>query len=339
MTQITRWLPTVAASFIFALAHGAEAPEGMAWIPGATFAMGTEAVKANADERPIHQVKVNGFWMDTTPVTNAQFQKFVEETGYVTVAEKAPTLEEIMAQLPPGTAPPPEEALIAASLVFVPPNHPVPLKNNLCGWWHWVPGANWKHPEGPGSSIEGRENHPVTHVSWYDAEAYAKWAGKRLPTEAEWECAARGGEEGHRYPWGDEEPNDDALQANIWLGEFPHKSLKANGSYGTCPVASYPANAYGIYDLAGNVWEWTADWYGKDYYHRLKAEGIADNPKGPETSYDPAQPYTPQKVQRGGSFLCHRSYCEGYRVTARSKTAPDTGMSHTGFRCVKDQES
>ncbi len=312
----------------------ADAPDNMTWVSSGEFTMGTSAVKANRDERPPHSVRVSGFWMDTTPVTNAQFKEFVEATGYVTMAETAPSLEEIMAQLPPGTPPPAKEMLVPASLVFVAPDHPVPVRNNLHRWWKWTPGASWRHPQGPQSSITGKEQHPVTHISWYDASAYAKWAGKRLPTEAEWEYAARGGLEGKIFPWGDAEPDDANLLVNIWLGEFPHKSLKPNGYYGTSPVRTYPANGYGIYDLVGNVWEWTSDWYSADTYLK-RAKDIAINPSGPEKSYDPKQPYTPLRVQRGGSFLCHRSYCDGYRVTARSKTPPDTSMSHTGFRCAR----
>lgn len=308
-------------------------PDGMIWVPGGEFIMGADNSESRDDEKPPHKVKVDGFWMDATPVTNAQFQKFVEATGYITIAEKKPTLEEIMSQVPPGTPPPSKELLVPASLVFSKPTNPVPL-TNLRYWWKWTPGANWRHPLGPDSSIEGKENHPVVHISWFDAIAYAKWAGKRLPTEAEWEFAARGGRENVLYVWGNEEFAEDNPQANIWQGEFPYKSTKTNGYVGTTEVKSYPPNSYGIYDLAGNVWEWCSDLYHSEYYHEEAQKGISINPQGPLTSYDPEEPFPTKRVQRGGSFLCHKSYCKGYRITARMKTCPDTGLNHTGFRCV-----
>lgn len=314
------------------------APEGMAWVPGGEFSMGSDFRLARPDERPIHRVRVDGFWIDETEVTNAEFREFVDATGYVTVAEKPPELEEIMAQLPPGTPPPKEEDLVAASLVFVPPNHRVPL-NNVGAWWRWVHGANWRHPAGPESSIAGKDDHPVVHVAYYDALAYAEWAGKRLPTEAEWEYAARGGLEGKPFTWGDEPLSEEQPQCNIWQGEFPVRNTMKDGYARTAPVGSFPANGYGLYDMAGNVWEWTTDWFRRDAYARrlkkLGADEAAVNPTGPADSFDPNQPYTPQRVTRGGSFLCNDVYCSSYRPSARMGCSPDTGLAHTGFRCVK----
>lgn len=299
--------------------------------------MGSDDPLARPIERPIHRVRVKGFWVDKTEVTNAQFREFVDATGYVTVAEKPPEIEEIMAQLPPGTPPPKEEDLVAASLVFVPPNHRVPL-NNAGAWWRWVHGADWRHPAGPESSIDGKDDHPVVHVAHYDAVAYAKWAGKRLPTEAEWEYAARGGLEGKPFTWGDDALSDDQPQCNIWQGEFPIRNTMTDGYARTAPVGRFPANDYGLYDMAGNVWEWTSDWFRTDAYARrvrlLGPEGVAENPTGPNDSFDPNQPFTPQRVTRGGSFLCNDSYCSSYRPSARMGCSPDTGLSHTGFRCV-----
>ncbi len=314
-----------------------KSPEGMVWIPGGEFVMGSDLPDAYHAEQPAHRVKVSGFWIDETEVTNAQFRQFVEATGYVTTAEKAPTLAEIMAQLPPGTMPPPQEVLVAASLVFTPPTHAVPL-GNVAAWWQWTKGANWRRPEGPGSHIKNRDNHPVVHVSWYDAQAYATWAGKHLPTEAQWEMAARGGLDGTHYVWGDQPFAPKQAQANIWQGAFPHNNSREDGFVRTAPVKSFAPNAYGLYDVAGNVWEWCADWYRPDTYVRRKGKGVAENPVGPDKSLDPREPYSPSRVIRGGSFLCHDSYCSAYRPSARRGTSMDTGMSHMGFRCVKIDE-
>jgi formylglycine-generating enzyme required for sulfatase activity len=308
-------------------------PVGMVWIPGGTFTMGTDSNLGWPDEKPAHRVRVDGFWIDATEVTNAQFRAFVEATGYVTTAERAPSLEEIMSQVPPGTPPPAKEDLVPGSLVFTPPAGRVDLKD-FSQWWTWARGASWRHPEGPDSSIEGRDDHPVVHVSWYDAAAYARWAGKRLPTEAEWEFAARGGLDAKPYVWGDERPVDAAAQANIWQGEFPHQNTALDGFARTAPVKSFPPNGYGLFDMAGNVWEWCADWYDRELYRRRAGSTVPVNPSGPERSIDPARPFTPQRVQRGGSFLCNDSYCSRYRPSARHGTSPDTGMSHAGFRCA-----
>lgn len=308
-------------------------PPGMVWIPGGEFLMGTNSNLGWPDEKPAHPVIVDGFWMDATEVTNAQFEKFVKETGYVTTAEKPPTLEEIMRQVPPGTPPPSEDMLVAASMVFTPPAADVPL-DNFAQWWSWLPGADWKHPEGPESSIKGREDHPVVHISWYDAAAYAKWAGKRLPTEAEWECAARGGLKGKDFTWGDTTPSKDFVKANIWHGRFPAENTKVDGFSATSPVKSFQPNGYGMYDMAGNVWEWCSDWYDRGLHPRMAEQGVVKNPQGPDKTSDPGQPFAELRVQKGGSFLCHESYCLRYRPSARHGGAPDTGMSHTGFRCA-----
>jgi sulfatase modifying factor 1 len=312
-------------------------PEGMVWIPEGEFVMGTPGETAQRNEQPSHRVRVNGFYMDEHEVTNAQFRVFVEATGYKTTAEKKPDWEEMKKQLPPGTPKPADTELVPGSLVFTPPKKAVPM-NNAAQWWSWTPGACWQHPEGPASDLTGRENHPVVHVSWDDATAYAKWAGKRLPTEAEWEYAARGGLVSKKYCWGDEGLTDtDGKQANIWQGTFPNDNTKADGYDRTAPVKSYPANGYKLYDMAGNVWEWCADWYRADAYKGT--EGLTRNPTGPVDFWDPSEPLVPKRVSRGGSFLCHASYCESYRPAARRGTSNDTGMSHLGFRCVKDKPS
>ena len=316
----------------------AAAPPGMVWIPGGEFTMGTDSDIGWADEKPAHRVRVDGFFIDETEVTNAQFRRFVEATGYVTTAERAPTAEEILAQSPPGTPPPPPEELVPGSLVFQPTPGPVADFRDVSQWWHWTPGACWKHPEGPGSSTDGMDEHPVVHVSWFDAEAYAKWAGKRLPTEAEWECAARGGLENQPYVWGSEKPTDTRIFANIWQGEFPYSNTAADGYVRTSPARTYAPNGYGLYDMAGNVWEWCADWYDRDLYRKRAGAGVVVNPTGPAASSDPLRPYQTQRAQRGGSFLCHESYCWRYRPSARHGCTPDTGMSHVGFRCVTTRE-
>lgn len=298
--------------------------------------MGADYAGSKKDEQPPHPVKVSGFWMDKTLVTNKQFKEFVDATGYVTTAEKAPTMEEIMSQVPKGTPQPAPELLVASSLVFKPAKGPVPLNSNRI-WWDWKQGADWKHPLGPESSIVGKENHPVVQISWYDATAYAKWAGKRLPTEAEWEYAAYGGKKDTRYVWGNEEFSESRPQANIWQGKFPYNSTKSDGYIGTTDVNSFPPNGYGLYDMAGNVWQWCQDLYNSKYYEQEAKKDVSVNPQGPETSFDPDEPYATKYVHRGGSFLCHASYCKGYRITARMKTCPDTSLNHLGFRCVRSE--
>lgn len=308
--------------------------EGMVQIPGSQFIMGASDKEGRLDEYPQHRVKINSFWMDATEVTNAQFKKFVEATGYVTTAEIKPDWEEMKKQLPSGTPKPDESLLVAASLVFIPTSSAVSL-NDASQWWTWTQDANWKHPQGPTSSIKGKDNYPVVHVSWDDANAYAKWAGKRLPTEAEWEFAARGGLVNKKYFWGDEDPEKGKPKANIWQGKFPYLNTSIDKFTGAAPVKSFVPNKFGLYDMAGNVWEWCSDWYTPEYYKELSS-ALSTNPKGPAKSYDPMEPTVPKRVVRGGSFLCNASYCKGYRVTARMKSSPDTGLEHTGFRCVTD---
>jgi formylglycine-generating enzyme required for sulfatase activity len=310
----------------------------MVLIPGGSFAMGSDQKKTNNSERPVHQVRISAFWMDRTEVTNRQFAEFVAATKYITTAEKPVDWDELKKQLPPGTAKPAAAALAPGSMVFTPPTMPVTDLANYSQWWSWVHGADWRHPEGPGSDIAARAEHPVVQVSWDDAVAYATWAGKRLPTEAEWEYAARGGLADKRYPWGDETISDaDGTRANTWQGAFPTTNLKTDGYDSTSPVATYPANGYGLHDMAGNVWEWCSDWYRADAY-LAGANALSLNPLGPEKPWDPDEPEALKHVTRGGSFLCHVSYCESYRTAARRGTAYDSGSSHIGFRCVQRPE-
>ncbi len=307
--------------------------EQMRWIPAGEFTMGTDASHGMANERPAHRVRVTGFWIDEHPVTNAEFGRFVEATSYVTTAEKAPDWEEIKKQVPPGTPKPDASVLVAGSVVFVPPPGPVPL-TDVSAWWQWTPGADWRHPEGPGSTLDGRATHPVVQVSWDDAVAYANWAGKQLPTEAEWEFAARGGLEGKRFNWGDDVRPSGRYMANTFQGDFPYRQTADDGFSRTSPVKSFPPNGYGLYDMAGNVWQWTADWYRDTTFAERAGQGLCDNPTGPDSSVDAESP-GPRRVIKGGSFLCHESYCESYRPSARRGTAPDTGSSHVGFRLVR----
>lgn len=316
------------------VASGNSSYDGMVKIPGGDFLMGSADKEGRPDEYPQHAVHVDGFYMDATEVTNAMFMQFVKATGYKTTAERTPDWEELKKQLPPGTPRPADSLLVAASLVFTPSSQPIQL-NDVSQWWQWVKGANWRHPQGPASSIKGKENLPVVQVSWDDAMAYAKWAGKRLPTEAEWEWAARAGLTNQPFTWGAEPVDKGQPKANTWQGHFPDRNTTADGYARVSPVKSFAANAYGLYDVAGNVWEWCSDWYRSDYYSQTSAKKSI-NPAGPAASYDPEEPTVPKRVVRGGSFLCHASYCSSYRVSARMKTSPDTGLEHTGFRCVKN---
>ena len=311
------------------------APEGMVWIPGGEFSMGAAdppdlndvGMSAMTDSRPIHRAYVDGFWMDTTVVTNKQFDAFVRATGYVTVAERKPRAEDF-----PGAPP---ENLVAGSIVFTPPDHAVPLDNHL-RWWNYVKGANWRHPLGPDSSIAGKDRYPALHIAYEDAEAYGKWSGKRLPTETEWEFAARGGLAGKPFVWGDSFKPDGKWMANTFQGHFPNTDSGEDGTAGLMPVAQFAPNGYGLFDMAGNVWQWTSDWYRPDYYAQLVSQGgVTRNPKGPETSYDPSEPGEKKHVHRGGSFLCTDQYCSRYIVGTRGKGEPNTGTNHLGFRMVK----
>jgi sulfatase modifying factor 1 len=273
-------------------------------------------------------VSVDGFWMDKTPVTNEQYAKFVKETKYLTVAEQKPDPKDF-----PGAKP---ELLVPGSIIFKPPPGPVPLQDAYA-WWEWKPGASWQHPEGPGSDINGRENHPVVHIAFEDAEAYAKWAGKRLPTEAEYEFAARGGLDRKPYSWGDELKPGGKWVANIWQGHFPDKNTGEDGYMTTSPVTAFPPNGFGLNDVGGNVWQWCSDWYRPDTYEKQAAENkITVNPKGPPDSFDPQEPGIKKRVNRGGSFMCSDQYCLRFLVGSRGKGAIDSGASHMGFRCVKD---
>ena len=316
---------------------GAQPTEGMVLIPGGEFTMGSSSPLALPEERPAHRARVRPFYLDTHEVTNDAFAAFVDETGYVTVAERPIDWEELSKQLPPGTPRPPDELLQPGALVFVSPPESVALGDHS-QWWRWTPGASWRHPEGPGTSIEGRGDHPVTMVAWEDASAYARWAGKRLPTEAEWERAARGGLEGATYVWGEASAVSGAPRANIWQGRFPTDNTARDGHARTAPAGSYPPNGYGLHDMTGNVWEWCSDWFRPDAYRGREME-LQDNPRGPSASLDPNEPLVPKRVSKGGSFLCHETYCLRYRPSARIGTAVDSGMSNLGFRCARDVPS
>jgi len=310
----------------------------MVYIPGGEFSMGTldptEMVcggdEPMDDARPLHRVYVDGFFMDATEVTNEQFEQFVNATGYVTIAERKPTREEFPTV--------PEEKLVAGSAVFSPPPGRVPLDNHY-RWWSYVPGANWRHPDGPNSDLKGRERFPVVQIAYDDAAAYAKWAGKRLPTEAEYEFAARGGLTGKPYAWGDEQKPGGKWPANIYQGQFPVRDGDAgeDGFKGIAPVGQFQPNGYGLFDVSGNVWEWTSDWYRPDYYETLASQGgIARNPQGPASSFDPSEPSEKKRVHRGGSYLCTEEYCTRYMVGTRGKGEVNSASNHLGFRCVKD---
>jgi sulfatase modifying factor 1 len=335
--------PATVAAFAPTVANAGAAPgpepEGMAWIPGGEFSMGASDPRGTigggpdpmSDARPIHRVYVDGFWMDTTEVTNDAFARFVDATGYVTVAERTPRAEDF-----PGAPP---ENLVAGSVVFTPPKEAVPL-NDHYRWWNYLKGAGWRHPQGPKSDLRGKGRFPVVHVAYEDAQAYARWAGKRLPTEAEWEFAARGGLSGTLYPWGDELKPGGRWAANIYEGRFPVRGADRgeDGYAGLAPVGRFAPNAYGLYDVAGNAWEWVSDWYRPDYYATLVG-GVARNPHGPTDSFDPAEPRERKRVHRGGSYLCTEQYCARYMIGTRGKGEVRTGSNHLGFRCVREPAS
>jgi formylglycine-generating enzyme required for sulfatase activity len=329
------------ATLAIALNVFAADPPGMIHIPAGEFTMGTSDPNSLANERPAHRVRVDAFWTDEHDVTNAEFRKFIDATHYITTAEKPIDWEELKKQVPAGTPRPADQLLKPGSLVFTPPDHPVDLAN-MGNWWTWTPGASWQHPQGPDSSIDGKDNYPVVQVSWDDASAYAKWTNKRLPTEAEWEYAARGGHEGTRYYWGDEFKVDGKYMCNTFTGDFPFNNTAADGFAGLAPVKSFPPNGYGLYDMAGNVWQWTADLYREDAHtlatNELAKSGAACcvNPTGPTECFNPTRevPNSIERVTKGGSFLCNASYCESYRPVARRGTPPDTATGHIGFRCV-----
>jgi formylglycine-generating enzyme required for sulfatase activity len=319
----------LAVASLYAVNRATAPPEDeMVLLTGGEFLMGSDKDDAKPDEKPVHPVRVNSFWMDKHEVTNEEFARFVRETGHVTDNEKRLESGEMLHT--------DREKVEPGGMVFRPPSGPVVFCAGCeCQWWKFKPGADWRHPDGPDSSIDGKEKHPVVQVSWNDAAAYARWAGKRLPTEAEWEYAARGGLEQKRYAWGDEQKPGGKWQANIWQGQFPKENTVEDGYAGTAPVGSYPANGYGLHDMAGNVWEWCADWYAADYY----ARSPRDNPQGPsgiDDIYPPGTVGPAEKVTRGGSFLCSDLFCKGYRPSARMHSGHFTGLVHTGFRCARD---
>ena len=301
------------------------------WIPGGTFLMGSD--RHYPEEAPAHRVRVNGFWMDRCAVTNAEFRRFVDATGYITLAERPANADDY-----PGAKP---EMLVPSSVVFRKAPHRVDLGDHY-NWWAYVPGADWRHPRGPASSLQGLWKHPVVHVAFEDAEAYAKWAGKQLPTEAEWEFAARGGLDGAEYAWGDEFTPGGRQMANTWQGEFPWQNLLQDGYEWTAPVETFPPNGYGLHEMTGNVWEWTTDWY-QDHGKIRKACCTLDNPRGgdPEQSHDPGMPKVriPRRVMKGGSYLCAPNYCHRYRPAARMAQPIDTATCHLGFRCIVRADS
>jgi formylglycine-generating enzyme required for sulfatase activity len=322
MAQLTKTQPELHA------APGPAPDLDMIWVPGGSFTMGSD--HHYPEEAPAHRVSVEGFWIDRVQVTNVKFRRFVRATGYVTVAERVPKLEDY-----PGADP---ENLVAGSIVFSPPPGRVSMQDHY-QWWAWRPGANWKHPEGPGSTIQGREKHPVVHLAWEDVSAYAAWIGKDLPTEAEWEFAARGGHDGWDFAWGDELAPKGRMLANYWQGEFPWQNLALDGFERTAPVGSFPPNDYGLFDMIGNAWEWTSDWYaGHGEVQRSCCSCAEVDPRGAtrEQSIDPAAPGapTPRQVLKGGSYACAENYCQRYRPAARMHHPVDTGTNHISFRCV-----
>jgi len=312
-------------------------PAGMVFIEGGKYDMGAEFQSNTNDAIPIHAVEVDAFWIDATEVTNAEFQEFIDATGYQTVAERPVLWEELKKQLAAGTPKPSEEDLQPGSLVFTAPSRKVSL-DNFAVWWKWVVGANWQHPQGPESDLQGLENHPVVHIAYEDAEAYAKWAGKRLPTEAEWERAARPKVEHTEFAWGDELSPNGKYLANYFQGSFPDDNNGSDGFIGTAPVKSFLSNEYGAYDMIGNVWELCSDFYEVEDFENNCHTKLEVNPKGPKETKDPNDPLAIKHVIKGGSFICSEQYCSNYKPSGREGSMFDTGMSHTGFRCAKDLE-
>ena len=325
-------------SLVTKLPKAKNIPTGTVWIPGGEFYQGAVPgdTMAMNHEKPRRKVWVDGFYMDIHEVTNAQFSKFVESTGYLTVAERTIAWETLKEQVPPGTPKPHDSLLQPGSLVFKETSKPRPNLTDISQWWKWQIGANWKHPEGPESSIQGKKNYPVVHIAFEDALAYCNWAGRRLPTEAEWEFAARGGRPNAIFTWG-KDPSLVTTNANTWSGNFPQANDAKDGYTKRAPVKSYAPNAYGLYDMNGNVWEWTSDWYNTRYYQEATLYKIQNNPKGAERPYNPANPTIQEKVIKGGSFLCNASYCANFRISARMATSIDSGSEHLGFRTVTIQ--
>ncbi|NNE76186.1 MAG: formylglycine-generating enzyme family protein [Pricia sp.] len=313
-----------------------QTPDGMVWIPGGIIDRGAvpQDKMAMGHEKPAHKVAVDGFFMDATEVTNAEFKKFVEETGYTTIAEREIDWEEMKKQLPEGTPKPHDSIMQPGSLTFKKTKSSVPNLYDFSQWWKWTIGANWQQPNGPGSSIKGKDNYPVVHIAFEDAQAYCKSAGRRLPTEAEWELAAKGKKPNTTYFWGDDDSQLSKM-ANTWEGEFPVKNTTKDGFENRAPVRSYPPNDFGLFDMAGNVWEWTGDWYNTNYYNEIASpNSIVKNPKGAEIAFNERDPYAKEKVMKGGSFLCNASYCASYRISARMATSLDSSLEHLGFRTV-----
>ena len=315
-------------------------PNDMVWIPGGEFIQGAvpQDQMAMAHEKPAHKVAIDGFFMKTTEVTNAEFKKFVDQTGYITLAEREIDWEEMKKQLPEGTPKPHDSIMQPGSLSFKKAESPVPNLYDFSQWWRWSIGANWKQPNGPGTNITGKDNHPVVHIAYEDALAYCEWAGSRLPTEAEWERAARGTKENSILFWGDDISGLSKM-ANTWEGQFPVLNTKADGYERRAPVKSYPPNDLGLYDMAGNVWEWTSDWYNTNYYNELTSDNkTIYNPKGADRPYNARDPYAKDRIMKGGSFLCNASYCASYRISSRMATSMDSSMEHLGFRTAATVE-
>jgi formylglycine-generating enzyme required for sulfatase activity len=315
--------------------HQIKTPKGMIWVDGKTFIQGAKVSDPYAmpREKPSHKVTVDGFFIDITEVTNKQFKAFVDATDYVTIAERKIDWEEMKKQLPQGTPKPHDSILQPGSLIFNKNVDAIANMNNYQQWWTWKIGANWKHPEGPGSSLEGKSNHPVVHIAYEDALAYCKWSNRRLPTEAEWESAAQGNNKSTIYTWGN---NPEVLNAsaNTWQGVFPTKNESKDGFELISPVKSYPPNSIGLHDMLGNVWEMTSDLFHVNYYKELDSSQELINPTGAKTSYSPSNPYQTERVIKGGSFLCHASYCASFRISAKMGVSMDSGSDHTGFRTV-----